>query len=118
MDVNYPRLRFTLQDAKKAVEASKSHSTKYGGNFEWVRRRIYFYKFEHTIPASEAKCTDFPALLEAETNEILPQSMTYVVIDVDVIVVPKKIIKTLLNIKNKIIKTLLNIKNKFSSCCN
>lgn len=109
MDVNCPRLRFTLQDAKKAVEASKSHSTKYGGNFEWVRRRIYFYKFEHTIPASEAKCTDFPALLEAETNEILPQSMTYVVIDVDVIVVPKKLIEQKLIEHQKQIQQLLQL---------
>ena len=108
MDVNCPRLRFTLQDAKKAVEASKSHSTKYGGNFEWVRRRIYFYKFEHTIPASEAKCTDFPALLEAETNEILPQSMTYVVIDVDVIVVPKKNYQKLIE-RQKQIQQLLQL---------
>jgi hypothetical protein len=58
--VNFPRLRYTKEDAEEAVRSIKHHSLEYEGQFTWIRNRIFYYEFNHTIPASEVKAVDYP----------------------------------------------------------
>lgn len=89
--MDHPRLCFTKEDADREVEDIKSRTEKFEGTFVWLRSKIYYYKFEETIAANKAKVTDFPSVIDEETDKLLPQVLTICVdIDVDVGVVPKK----------------------------
>jgi len=96
--VAHPRLCFTKEDADREVEDIKSHTKKFKGSFIWLRSKIFYYKFDETIGANTAKVTDFPSVIDEETDKLLPQVQTKCVeIDVDVGIVPKKKIRLALN---------------------
>lgn len=96
--MDHPRLCFTKEDADREVEDIKSRTEKFEGTFVSLRSKIYYYKFEETIAANKAKVTDFPSVIDEETDKLLPQVLTICVdIDVDVGVVPKKKIKLVLD---------------------